>query len=154
VWQPIEESDILILMPAPKLTNEIIIAAIAGFESQKTRIDAQIAELRAMLPVGRVESVGIQKAPGGGRRKMSAAARKRMKEGQQRRWARIRGESEPAAKSNTPGPSKPKRKLSAAGRAAIVAALKKRWREKKAGANATADGTKRAGVTKSAAKKA
>ena len=39
------ESDILILMPAPKLTNEIIIAAIAGFESQKTRIDAQIAEL-------------------------------------------------------------------------------------------------------------
>ena len=153
-WQPIVESDILILMPAPKLTNEIIIAAIAGFESQKTRIDAQIAELRAMLPVGRVESVGMQKAPSGSRRKMSAAARKRMREGQQRRWARIRGESESAATSGTPEPSKPKRKLSAAGRAAIVAALKKRWREKKAGAKTTADGAKRAGVTKSAAKKA
>jgi len=28
-----------------KLTNEIITAAVAGFESQKARIDAQIAEL-------------------------------------------------------------------------------------------------------------
>ena len=32
-----------------KLTAEIIIAAITGFESQKTKIDAQVAELRAML---------------------------------------------------------------------------------------------------------
>ena len=42
-------------MPTPKLTPEIITAAIAGFEQQKTRIDAQIAELRAMLPGGRTE---------------------------------------------------------------------------------------------------
>ena len=33
----------------PTLTREIIEAAIAGFESQKQRIDAQISELRAML---------------------------------------------------------------------------------------------------------
>ena len=63
------ESDILILMPAPKLTNEIIIAAIAGFESQKNRIDEQIAELPAMTPVGRVESVSLQKTPSGSRRR-------------------------------------------------------------------------------------
>ena len=30
-----------------KLTPEFITAAIEGFESQKTKIDAQIAELRA-----------------------------------------------------------------------------------------------------------
>ena len=30
----------------PKLTNEIIDAAILGFEEQKRRIDAQIAELQ------------------------------------------------------------------------------------------------------------
>ena len=35
-------------MPAPKLTSEIIVAAILGFEAQKSRIDARIAELRAM----------------------------------------------------------------------------------------------------------
>ena len=29
----------------PELTNEIIKAAITGFEAQKTRLDAQIAEL-------------------------------------------------------------------------------------------------------------
>jgi hypothetical protein len=34
---------------AAKLTNTIIEAAIAGFEAQKKSIDAQIAELRAML---------------------------------------------------------------------------------------------------------
>ena len=38
---------ILDLMPT--LTKEIIIAAITGFESQKTGIDLQIAQLRAML---------------------------------------------------------------------------------------------------------
>ena len=39
-------------MPTPKLTNEIITAAIEGFESQRRRIDDQIAELRAMLDGG------------------------------------------------------------------------------------------------------
>ena len=35
-----------------KLTNEIITAAIAGFEQQKQQIDVQIAELRASLSGG------------------------------------------------------------------------------------------------------
>jgi hypothetical protein len=115
-----------------KLTPEIITAAIDGFETQKSRIDAQIAELRAMLPGGRTETAATPEIPTRKRRKLSAAARKRMKEGQQRRWAKIRGESEPASPSDTPEPAKPKRKLSAAGKAAIVAALKKRWAAKKA----------------------
>lgn len=36
-------------VPTPKLTNEIIAAAILGFEEQKRRIDTKIGELRAML---------------------------------------------------------------------------------------------------------
>lgn len=36
-------------MPAPKLTGEIIDAAVEGFDSQKRRLDAQTAELRQML---------------------------------------------------------------------------------------------------------
>jgi len=39
-------------MPTPKLTPEIITAAIEGYKSQKRRIDDQIAELLAMLPGG------------------------------------------------------------------------------------------------------
>lgn len=145
-------------MPTNKLTPEIINAAIDGFEAQKLRIDAQIAELRAMLPGGRTETAATPEAPTVKRRKISAAARKRMREGQQRRWAKIRGESEPASPSATPEPVEPKRKLSAAGKAAIVAALKKRWAAKKAAAKkapavAKKSPVKKAAIEKTAAKK-
>ncbi|HLK65047.1 MAG TPA: hypothetical protein VKU19_16505 [Bryobacteraceae bacterium] len=103
-----------------KLTAEIITAAIEGFEIQKASIDAKIAELRAVVPGGSTENAAAQR-PGRKRRKFSAAARKRMKEAQQRRWANVRGE----AQSTAPEPAKPKRKLSAAAKAKLVANLKK-----------------------------
>jgi hypothetical protein len=113
-------------MPTQKLTAEIITAAILGFEEQKRHIDTKIGELRAMLPGGPAETAATPEVPTRRRKKFSAATRKRMKEAQQRRWAKIRGESEPPAPA-TQEPAKPKRKLSKAGRANIVAALKKRW---------------------------
>src|ERR1035437_10203491 len=114
-------------MPTHKLTPEIITAAIVGFEAQKTRIDDQIAELRAMLSGGTKPTAATTPGPPTSqRRKFSAAARRRMKEAQQRRWAKIRGESEPPALVKSEA-SKPKRKLSKAGRAAIVGAIKARW---------------------------
>jgi hypothetical protein len=114
-------------MANPKLTNEIIDAAIFGFEQQKRRIDDQIAELRGMRTGGPAQaSEPASKRP---RRKMSAATRKAMGEGQRKRWAAAKGESS----ESTPA-KKPKRKLSAAGKANIVAALKKRWAAKKAAA--------------------
>jgi hypothetical protein len=142
-------------MPTLKLTNEIIIFAITGFESQKTRIDVQIAELRAMLDGGtKPTPAAMPEAPTGKRKKFSAAARRRMKEAQQRRWAKIRGESATPAPA-TPEAPKPKRRLSKAGRAAIVAALKKRWAAKKAAAVKTAPAVaKRAAPKKAVAKKA
>jgi hypothetical protein len=120
-------------MPTQKLTPEIITAAIEGFESQKRRIDTQIAELRAMLDGHSSGTAATPEPPKGKRRKFSAEARRRMKEAQQRRWAKIRGESEPSA-SAKPETAKPKRKLSAAGRANIIAALKKRMAAEKAAA--------------------
>ena len=39
-----------------KLTAEIITAAILGFEAQKTKIDTQLAELRAMLSGGSTQT--------------------------------------------------------------------------------------------------
>ena len=111
---------------ADKLSADVINAAIEGFEAQKSRIDVQIADLRAML--SRVRPDASVKSPGRGapRRKMSAAARKRIGDAQRKRWA---AQGNASAKKA----AKPKRKLSAAGRANIVAALKKRWAAKKSG---------------------
>jgi hypothetical protein len=119
-------------MPA-KLSNEVILAAIEGFQSQKKQIDTQIAELRQMLNGQRPESATDTVTPVRKRRKFSAASRRKMREAQQRRWAAIRGEKTTPSAPATKSP-KPKRRLSAAGRAAIIAATKKRWTLKRAGA--------------------
>jgi hypothetical protein len=111
-------------MPTNKLTLEIINAAIEGFESQKRRIDGQIAELRTMLDGGTATPAVTPEAAPRKRRKFSVAARRRMKEAQQRRWAKIRGESESPAPAKAP---KPKRRISKEGMARIIAATKKRW---------------------------
>jgi hypothetical protein len=109
-----------------KLTAEIINAAIVGFEQQKLRIDTQIAELRAaMLSGGATHPTAAKPEPTKGkRRKMSAAARKRIGDAQRKRWAASKGEAESPSKTATP---KPKRKMSAAGKKAISEATKKRW---------------------------
>src|SRR5215471_18318068 len=112
-----------IKMAKSKLTGEMIDAAIMGFEEQKRRIDAQIAELHGMRN-GRSQSALESTQP---RRRMSAAGRKAIAEAQRKRWAAVKGAGETQR-----APRRAKRKLSAAGRAAIVAALKKRWAAKKA----------------------
>jgi hypothetical protein len=135
-------------MPAPKLTTEILIAAIEGFEAQKLRIDAQIAELRTMLSGDRPEPAPTPKAPKGKRRKMSAAARKRIGDAQRKRWAESKGEAQSPSEIAAPERLKPKRRLSAAGKAAIVAALKKRWAVKRAAAKKTTPASAKKGVAK------
>jgi hypothetical protein len=49
-------------MPTQKLTAEIIVAAIQGYEFQKTGIDAKITDLRAMLPGGSAEAAATPTA--------------------------------------------------------------------------------------------
>jgi len=110
-------------MALPRLTNQIIDAAILGFEEQKRRLDAQIAELRAM----RNSVSHTAPAAGTPRRKMSAAGRRAIAAAQRKRWAAQKDATVPEKV-----PKRAKRKLSPAGRAAIVAALKKRWAAKKA----------------------
>src|SRR5260370_42373668 len=108
---------IMILMPTHKLTDEILNAAILGFEEQKSRIDVQIAEIRQMLDgSGRTEPGATAEVPKGKRRKLSAAARKRIGDAQRRRWAESKGQSDSRSEKVT---AKPKRKLGVAGRRAI-----------------------------------
>jgi len=116
-----------------KLTNEVITAAILGFEEQKRHIDSRISELKAMLSGGPAEPAATPEASTRKRKKFTAAARRKMALAQKARWAKIKGASDRPAPAATPEPSKPKRKLSAAGRAAIIAATKKRWQLAKTG---------------------
>ena len=62
-------------MPAQKLSPEIIQAAIEGFEAQKSRIDAQIAQLRQMLDGDRPKVAAPSPAPQRRKRRLSAAGR-------------------------------------------------------------------------------
>jgi cell division septum initiation protein DivIVA len=149
-------------MPTQKLTPDIITAAIEGLERRKTRLDGQIAELRALLSGGPAADAatvdGAASTPGSAprkRKKFSAAARRRMKEAQQLRWSKIRGESEPTAAA-VPEPPKAKRRISPEGMKRIIAATKKRWRLAKAAKAqpATATSRKNAAIRKSVAKKA
>jgi hypothetical protein len=109
-----------------KLSNEVMLAAIDGFESQKKRIDDKIAGLRAMLSGDGSAPV----APPRKRRKISAAAWRRMREAQQRRWAAVRGEGgEPIVAKRKR--AKAKRRRTEAGQQAIIAATKRRWAAQK-----------------------
>ena len=117
-------------MPITKLTPEIITAAILGYEEQQRHIDSQISELKAMLSGGPAETAATPEPRK--RRKFSAATRRRMREAQRRRFAKIKSESAPAAPAATPEPPTPKRRISAAGMKRILAANKKRWALKRA----------------------
>ena len=137
------------------LTPAIINAAILGFEQQKARIDDQIAELRGLLDGGTKPAPAATPEATTVKRKISAAARRRMALGQKARWAKLKGESMSPAPIATPEPPKAKRKLSKAGRAAIIAATKARWdRIRAEAAKAKPVVAEKSSVKKSAAKKA
>jgi hypothetical protein len=137
-----------------KLTDEIIIAAISGFETQKAKIDDQIAELRTMLAGGTVGATATKtrEAPVAKRKKFSVAARRRMAEAQKLRYAKQKGETQPPSPV-TPEPPKTKRTISAEGMKRIIAATKKRWRLQKAkAAEASAPAVKKTAVKAPSAK--
>src|SRR5438046_993840 len=101
------------LMPTQKLTPEIMTAAIEGFELQKARLDIQIAELRQMRDGGRTETAATpETAPR--KRRISAAARRRMAAGQRKRWEAIKSASAPSAPATVEAP-RAKRRISEEG---------------------------------------
>src|ERR1039457_6812929 len=112
-------------MPKQNRTTEILTAAVLGFEEQKRRIDEQIAEIRQMLDGGRTAPAATPEPTKGKRRKMSAAARKRIGDAQRKRWAESKGQAELPSRAVTAKPKR--RKMSAAGRKAISEATKRRW---------------------------
>jgi hypothetical protein len=103
-----------------KLTQEIITAAIAGFEAQRRHIDSKIAELRNKLHAPHVVAAAASSKP---KRKISLASRRRMALAQKKRWAAIKGHLQ----ANSAALHRPKRRISEEGMKRIIAATKKRW---------------------------
>jgi len=121
-------------MPQPKLTDDILAAALEGFEAQKTRIETKIAEIRGLLGGTAVSSDTAKP-----KRKVSASARRRMARAQKLRWKKVKQTAETA---------KPKRHMSAAARKRIATAQKKRWAAlKKTAGQPTKAGRKKAATT-------
>jgi hypothetical protein len=106
------------------LTPQIILAAIAGFEAQKSQIDSQIADLRSMLDGHRTTQPTVQSETSKPRKKRSAAIRRKMALAQRARYAKLKKGSEPTqAVAAVPK----KRVMSASARKRIAAAQKARW---------------------------
>lgn len=103
--------------------QRLLAMALVGYESEKAKIEAAIAEIRKQLGrrgPGRPRAVATEKEQTGTRKwTMSVSASRQIAMGQRKRWAAI--------KKAEVTPAKPKRKLSVAGRKAIVEALRKRW---------------------------
>ncbi len=140
-------------MPKQQITNEILAAALEGFEAQRMRLDAQIAELKAILS-GDSTKPAKTAAPSKRRRTMSAAARKLISDAQKKRWAALKGHSESPSQKVIPAIPRKKRKLSAAGRRAIAEAAKKRWAKVKAARQPAAPAATAKSAPKKAARKA
>jgi hypothetical protein len=128
------------------LTADILAASLEGFEAQKNRLDAQIAELKQMLngnATQRVASNGDLKP----KRTVSAAARRKMARAQRLRWKKVKQAATPKAMS-----AKPKRKRSAASRKRMAVAQRKRWAAMKAASVPHAAVAKKPSVRKSGLK--
>src|SRR5215475_4680491 len=110
---------------AQKVSQEVITAAIAGFEAEKGRINSMIRELRNMLDHGPSAS----EAPQGRKRRMSAASRRRIALAQKKRWAATKGQSQAISPD---GSEARKRRISKEGMKRIIAATKRRWALKRA----------------------
>jgi len=85
--------------------DSLLQAALAGLEMQRERIEEQILEVGRMLRRGNTASRGDRprtkpagNGKAGGKRKLSAAARKRIAAAQKRRWDEYRKKLSAAGK--------------------------------------------------------
>jgi hypothetical protein len=68
-------------------TQRLLELALKGLEAERAQLNGEVREIKAQLGQGR--SIAAQKAAPK-RRRMSAAARKRISEGMKRRYAELR----------------------------------------------------------------
>jgi hypothetical protein len=113
--------------------------ALKGLEAERTTIDGEIIEIRSQLSgsatANTAKAVSATAAQPK-RKRMSAAAKRRISEGMKRRYAELRKAGQPTGA----GPVSPKQssgkkqnggsRLTAAGRKKLSDLMKKRWADK------------------------
>ena len=99
--------------------DELLVAALVGYQVQLRTIDERIHEIRQELGGTAQVAVAFDSATPK-RRTMSAAGKARVIAALKKRWAAF-------YKEKAPKPPAKKWKMSAAGRKAIIGATKKRW---------------------------
>jgi hypothetical protein len=109
----------LTIIPMLKVANDVLEAALIGYQQRANEIEAKIAELRRQI------GSPTETATGRRRRRLSVEARQKIAAAQRRRWAKAKGQAAPKSAPK-------KRHLSAAARKRIAAAQKKRWAELRA----------------------
>jgi len=121
-----------------KVDSDILEMALVGYEAERNRIEAQIAQIQADLRGDRKRSAAPSAtAEAKPRRKMSAKARKAIADAQKKRWESFR-----AAKQAKKTKTGRKRTLSPSAKANLVANLQKARAAK--AARKTAEQTKAA----------
>src|SRR5215472_19126701 len=141
-------------MPRPPFIDATVLRmALVGYEQEKTRIEAQIADIHSRLGTAN-PSFTVTAGTAPKKRRLSAAARKRISAATTARWLAYRKQKAGAEKP----PEEPKRKLSAAGLRAIREATAKRWaayrKTQKAGLKKTTPVAKKAAAKPKARKAA
>ena len=106
------------------IDHGVLEMALVGYEMQRSRIEAAIAEIQAELGVGgsrrsKAAGAAAPEPASPGKRRFSAAARRRMALAQKRRWAALKAKKAPAKKTK-PAASTKRRK------ATVKPSLKKR----------------------------
>jgi hypothetical protein len=108
-------------MPAPTVSdNSILEAALIGLQHQRSELTQKIAEIHRRLGIRAPRTTSTSASPVAAprKRRMSAAARKRIGEATRKRWAAYRAQkaaaAKPAAKNLAKkGPAAKKAKASA-----------------------------------------
>src|SRR5260370_17105051 len=102
-----------------KVTEDLLNAAVLGFEAQRTQIDAKISEIKLLLNGSTLATAPTETVRPHAKR--SAAVRKKMRMAQQLRWRKIR---EAAAPPQAVAAKPKKRVMSASAKKRIPAAQK------------------------------
>jgi len=115
------------------LTDRVLLqAALDGLESQRQRVEDQIAEIRTRLGrrgPGRPKKVAATTSPTK-RHPISASGRKRIAAAQRKRWAEAKEAQKPEQPKEAAKPAGKKRTVSAATRKRMAAGQRKRWAKK------------------------
>src|SRR5664279_3800471 len=110
-------------------------AIVSDLKAERNRIDQAISALEGLTSTApRRGRPPKSTSTGGNRRRMSAAARKRISEAMKQRWAKWKGKFAPKQADTAPKKAAVRRPMSGAAKKKLSVLMKARWAAKKTSA--------------------